>query len=149
MDAQLGPFGLQPFLHPVQYGGRVARRGGDQEAVRCEADDGAVVEDHAVQVAHDAVADHADLQVAHHVGVEPVEEDGGVRALYVDLAEGGGVHEGDALPGRGALAQHGRLHVLAVLWVVPGPLPLAYVLEQGAVHDVPVVQSGRTDRVVQ
>ena len=93
------PLGLQPLLHPVQYRGRVAGRRGDQEAVLGEADDRAVVEDHAVRVAHHAVADHADLQGAHHVGVEPVEEDGRVRALYVDLAEGGGVHEGDALAG--------------------------------------------------
>ncbi|WP_373412918.1 2Fe-2S iron-sulfur cluster-binding protein, partial [Streptomyces sp. NRRL B-24572] len=35
------------------------------------------------------------------VGVEPVEEDRGVRALHVDLAEGGGVHEGHALAGIG------------------------------------------------
>lgn len=149
VDLQLGPLGLEPLLHPVQYGGRVAGRGGDQEAVPGEADDRAVVEDHAVRAAHDAVADHADLQGAHHVGVEQVEERTGVRALDVDLAEGGGVHEGDAVAGCGALAQHGRLHVLAGLRVVPGALPLADVLEEGPVLHMPGVQGRRADRVVQ
>ena len=49
----------------------------------------------------------------------------------------------------GALAQHGGVHVLAGLRVVPGPLPLADVLEQGAVGDVPGVDRGEPRRVEQ
>ncbi len=149
VDAQFGPLGLQPLLHPVQNGRRVAGGGGDQEALLGEPDDGAVVEDHAVRAAHHAVADRAGLQGAHHVGVEQIEEGCGVRPLHVDLAEGGGVHERDALAGGTALAQHGGLHVLAVLRVVPGPLPLTDVLEEGAVLGMPAVQGGRAYRVVQ
>ena len=98
-DAQLRPLGLEPLLHPVEDRGGVAGRGGDQEAVVGDADHGAVVEDHAVDAAHHAVAARADLEAAHEVGVDPVEELAGVRALDVDLAEGGGVHDADA--GRG------------------------------------------------
>ena len=136
---QLRPLGLEPLLHPVEDGGGVAGGGGDEEAVLGQAQDGAVVEDHAVVAAHDAVAHAPDLQARHHVRVEPVEQDRRVGAPHVDLAERRGVHDADRGPHRGALAQHRVGHVLPGVRVVPRALPLADVLELRAGRDVPVV----------
>ena len=71
---QVRPFGLQPFLHPVEDVRRAAGGGEHLEPVLGQAHHGAVVDDHAVDAAHHPVADHADLQGAHHVRVEHVEE---------------------------------------------------------------------------
>ena len=72
---QLRPLGLQPLLHPVEDLRRAAGGGEDEEAVLGQAQHRAVVDHHAVDPAHDAVADRADLQAAHQVRVEPVEQD--------------------------------------------------------------------------
>ncbi len=146
---QLRPLGLQPLLHPVEDLRRAAGGGEDEEAVLGQAQHRAVVDHHPVDPAHDAVADRADLQVAHQVRVEHVEQHGGVGALHVDLAERGAVEDADAGARRGALAQHRGLHVLTGLRVEARALPLADVLEDGPGGDVPVVQGGDPLRVEQ
>ena len=101
----MGPLGLDPLLHAVEDGRGVAGGRRDQEAVGRQAQDGAVVDDHPVVPAHDAVAHAADAQRAHQVRVEVVEQHRGVGTLHVDLAEGGAVDDPDA--GR-ATAAHSR-----------------------------------------
>ena len=112
-----------------------------------EAQDDAVVHHHAVGLAHDAVAGTARLERAHHARVETVEELAGVLALDVDLAERRGVHHADALTDGRALAQHGGIHVLIALGEEPRALPLADVLEDRAVRNVPRVDRGRADGI--
>ena len=129
--------------------GGAAGRGGHEVAVVVEAQGHAVVEDHAVGLAHHAVAGRAGLELLEGVGVDPVEELARVRAPDLDLAEGGGVHERHPLPGRPALARHGRVHVLTGLRVVPGALPLPDVLELRAVRHVPAVDGRGPLRVEQ
>ena len=112
-----------------------------------ETQDDTVVHHHAVGLAHDAVAGAARLERAHHARVETVEELAGVLALHVDLAERRGVHHADALTDGRTLAQHRGIHVLIALREEPRALPLADVLEDRAVRDVPRVDRGRANRV--
>ncbi|SVJ77934.1 Uncharacterised protein [Klebsiella pneumoniae] len=109
----------------------------------------AVVEDHPVFLAHQAVARLADVELGPGVGVDPVEELPRVRALDVDLAQGRGVEQADRLAHRAAFAGHGGVHVLAAAREVPRPLPLADVFELGAVLHVPGVQGGEAHRFEQ
>ena len=146
---QVRPLGLEPLLHPVEDLRGAAGGGQDEEAVLGQPQHRAVVDHHPVDPAHHAVADRADLQAAHQVRVELVEEHAGVGPLDVDLAERGAVQDADAGARRGALAQHRGLHVLTGLRVEPRPLPLADVLEHGAGGDVPVVHGGDPLRVEQ
>ena len=60
VHVELGPLGLQPLLQPVQDPGGAAGRGGHEVAVVVEAQRHAVVEDHAVGLAHHAVAGRAE-----------------------------------------------------------------------------------------
>ena len=94
-DLQLRPLGLQPLLHPVEDLRRPAGGGVDEEAVLGQPQHGAVVDHHSVDAAHHAVPDRADLQTAHEVGVDPVQQLGGVAALHVDLAECGAIENAD------------------------------------------------------
>ena len=146
---QVRPLGLQPLLHPVQDRRGVAGRRGEQEPVLGQAHHRAVVDRHPVDPAHDAVADRADLEGADEVGVDEVEQPARVRALHLDLAEGGGVHHRHRLPGGPALPQHGGLLVLARAREEPRTLPLPDVLEPGAGADVPLVQRRDPLGVVQ
>lgn len=50
------PFGLGPQLQPLQHGGRIAGTGGHQEVILAKAAGGAVIKDHAVITAHQAIA---------------------------------------------------------------------------------------------
>ena len=79
----------------------------------------------------------------------PVEEDADVRTLEVDLAEGRGVHHRHGTASGRSLAQYGVVHRLALAREVPRPLPLADVLEHRPVLDVPGVDRGGPDRVVE
>ncbi len=136
---QLRPLGLQPFLQPIQHLRGAAGGGGHEVGLLVQAQRHAVVEDHAVRQAHDTVTGRARGELFERVGVDPVQELTGVLAPDLDLAQGRGVHEAHRLTDGRALTQHGRVHVLPVLRVVPGPLPLPHVLEQGALRDVPGV----------
>ena len=110
---QLRPFGLVVQLQPLQYAGGAAGGGGHDEVVVGQAGGHAVVEDHPVFLAHQAVARLADVELGPGVGVDPVEELPRVRALDVDLAQGRGVEQADRLAHRAAFAGHGGVHVLA------------------------------------
>ena len=112
-----------------------------------EARGDAVVHHHAVLVEHQAIAAAADPELGPGVGVHPVEERHGVRSLDVDLAERRRVHDGHAVARGEALARHGGMEILAGLREVPGPLPLADVLEERAVLFVPRMQRGLADGV--
>ena len=107
----------------------------------------AVVEDHAIRFAHQSVTARAHLQRVEGVGVHPIEELDRIRSLDVDLAERGRIHHRHALSRRVAFAQHRRFHVLVMSREVPGPLPLADVLEDGSVSDVPGMDGGHANRV--
>ena len=147
MHVQVRPFGLQPFLQPVQDLGGAAGGGGHEEPVLVEAERDAVVEDHPVRGAHDAVAGGTRRELLERVRVDAVQELARVLAADLDLAQGGGVHEAHGFADGGAFAQDRGVHVLARLRVVPGALPLADVLEEGAVGDVPGVDGGEPGRV--
>ncbi|MCY1230937.1 hypothetical protein D9M72_433710 [compost metagenome] len=149
MHVQFRPFGLQPFLQPVQHLRGAAGGGGHEEPVLVEAQGHAVVEDHAVRHAHHAVAGGTRSELLERVGVDPVEELTGVLAADFDFAERGGVHEAHGFADGGALAQHGGVHVLPVLRVVPGALPLPHVLEQRTLGHVPRVDRRNTGGVEQ
>ena len=69
-----------------------------------EAGDRAVVDDHAVLVEHQAVADAALFQLRDAVDVEAVEELRGVASRDLDLAERRGVEHADAGAHGGGLA---------------------------------------------
>ena len=76
-----------------------------------------------------------DLERRERVRVDAVEEDPGVRPLEVDLAEGRRVHHGHPGPRGRALAQDGRRPSISPSTrEVARPLPLADVLEDGAVR---------------
>ncbi|OMP13232.1 hypothetical protein COLO4_02038, partial [Corchorus olitorius] len=139
---QLRPFGLVVQLQPFEDARGAAGGGGHQEVVVGETGGDAVVEDHAVFLAHQAVAGLADVQLGPGVGVDAVEEFPRVLALDVDLAQGRGVEQADAAAHGQALAIDRGMQVLARLGEVPGALPLADVLEQRALLEVPGVQRG-------
>ena len=101
-----------------------------------------VVEDHAVFLAHQAVAGLAHVQLGPGVGVDAVEELSRIRALNVDLAQGGGVEDAHRVTHGQALTGHGGVHVFTVFREVPGALPLADVFELGTVFQVPFLHGG-------
>src|SRR3546814_18056173 len=102
---------------------------------------------YAVFLQHQAVAAAADAELQPGIGVDAVEELGGVGPLDIDLAEGGGVEDAERVAHRLHLAVHRRVQVLAVLRVVPGAAPLTDVLEESAVALVPAVHRRAPDRV--
>ena len=111
----------------------------------------AVVHDHAVLAQHQAIAALADLELGPGVGVHAVEELGRVLALDVDLAERRGVDHAERVAHRLDLAVDGVVHGFAGPRVIPGPLPLADVLEGRAVALVPGVDrrlAGGIEQVV-
>ena len=151
IDLHVRPFALQPALEPAQHARGIAGGGGHQEMMFVEARGHAVVEDHAVLAAHQAVAAAADLQLGQGVGVDHVEELDRVRALDVDLAQGRGVDDADGGAHRLGLAIDRVMHALAGLGVVPGAAPLADILEGRADALMPADASacggwGRADR---
>ncbi len=117
--------------------------------VLAEARGDAVVEHHAVLAQHQAVAAAADGELAPGVGVDAVQELGGVRPLEVDLAERRGIEDADRRPCCLDLARDRFVHVLAGAGIVPGALPLADGLEDRAVGRVPGVHRRAPDRVEQ
>ena len=120
---------------------RTAGRRGDVEAVRRQPADDAVVIDEAVLAQHDAIAAAAGLELLPRVGVEQLHELRRVRADDLDLAERRGVEQAGRLAHRPAFAVDRRVHVLAGLREIPGALPLADILEHGAVRFRPGMRS--------
>ena len=124
-DLEVRPFALAPFLEPARDAAGAAAGRRDHEVLAAEARDGAVVDDDAVLVEHQAVADPAVLELRHVVDVEAVEELRGVRAGDLDLAERGGVEDADARAHGRGLALHGLRGGLALAQVAGGAHPAA------------------------
>ena len=129
---EVGPLGLQPALHPGQHARCTAGGGVHQIVVFAQPHGDTVVKHHAVFVQHQAIAAFANFELGPGVAVHPVQQNAGVRALNVDLAQGGAVERADAVAHRQRFALHRRVQVFARLGVVPGALPLAHVLEERA-----------------
>ncbi len=146
---QVRPFGLLVDLQPLQHACRATGGGGHDEVVLADAGGHAVVEDHAVFLAHQAVAGLAHVELGPGVGVDAVEELARIRALDVDLAQGRGVEQAHAVAHGLAFTGHGSVHVLAAAREVPGALPLADVFELGTVLHMPGMQRGETHRLEQ
>ena len=144
-----GPLGLEPLLEAIQHRGGAAGRGGHDVSVVGQAHRDAVVEHHPVEPEHQAVPDRPDGQVRHAVRVHPIQEHARVGPAHVDLAQCARVEHAHARAHRAALASDRRVHVLAVPREVARALPLADVLEDGAVRFVPVVDRRHADRVEQ
>ena len=103
---ELRPQPLVAVFHVLQHLGGVRRRRRDDEAMLGQPRGGAVVEHEAVLAQHQAVARPADGEVGPGVGVDAVEELGGVRSLHVDLAERGDIAHADARAHGPHLAAH-------------------------------------------
>ncbi len=104
----------------------------------------AVVEDHAVFFAHQAVTGLAHVQLGPGVGVDAVEELACVRTLDVDLAEGRGVEDAHRVTHSETFAGHGGMQVFALLGEIPGAFPLTDVFKLGAILEVPGLHGGVT-----
>src|SRR5262249_29206735 len=85
-DLEIRPFGLEVVLHMGEDTWRPAGRRGDVKAVRRHAADDAVIVNEAVVAGHDAVAKAPRFKLQERVDIDAVEELGGVRADYLDLA---------------------------------------------------------------
>ena len=77
--AQVRPLGLQPLLHPLQHFGGVAGGGLVRNRSVGQAQHDAVVEDHAVGAAHQRRSGSRPRPACRSVGVQAVQELGGVR----------------------------------------------------------------------
>ncbi|MND84798.1 hypothetical protein D3C80_766970 [compost metagenome] len=146
---ELRPFGLLVDLQPLQHAGRAASSGGHDEMVFADAGSYAVIEDHAVFLAHQAVARLADVELSPGVGVDAVEKLTRVRALDVDFAQGRGIEQANTVTHRFAFTGHRGMNVFAITREVPRPLPLADVFKLGTVLQVPGVQRGKAHRLEQ
>ena len=101
----------------------------------------------AVVAQHQPVARLADGERGEGVGVDPVEEEGGVRPLHVDLAERGDVDDADRSAHRARLAHIGLLERLAGAAIGARPLPQADIHHLAAGLDVPIVQRRPPERL--
>ena len=133
---------MLPEFQPGQHGGRATGGGEHEIAVLAETSGHAIVEDHAVVFEHDAVAALARRQLQKRIGIEAGNELGRVRALNIDFAECRGIQNTDAVTHRQTFAIDGLLQGFAGLREIPRALPLADILEFGALPFVPAVQRG-------
>ncbi len=92
-DLELRPLALQPFFKPRRDAGCAAAGAVDPELFRRNARAHAVVNDDALLVEHEAIANAAGLQRVHAVGVHAIEELGGIGAAHREFAERRGVVE--------------------------------------------------------
>ena len=98
-----------------------------------------VIEHHAVVAAHDAVAAAPDRKALPAVDVDAIEKAAGIGSRHLDLAEGRGIEQRDAIPRRKAFAPHRRRHVFLGARVVARPFPLPDILEHRTGRDVPLM----------
>src|SRR3546814_526479 len=87
------------------------------------------------------------VELGPGVGVDAVKELTGVRALDIDLAQGRGIQQADAVAHGFAFALDRSVHVFAVLGEVPWALPLADVFEFSTVFYMPGMQRGEAHRL--
>ena len=144
---QLWPFGLLIDFQPLQHAGRTASGGGHHKMVVGQAGRYAVVEDHAVFFAHQAVAGLAHVELGPGVGVDTVEKFAGIRALNVDFAQGRGIEHTDAVTYGLALALDRRMHIFAITREVPRAFPLADIFKFSALLHMPGLQRGVAHRL--
>src|SRR3546814_18670752 len=87
------------------------------------------------------------VELGPGVGVDAVKELTGVRALDIDLAQGRGIQQADAVAHGFAFALDRSVHALAVLGEVPWALPMADVFEHGTVFYIRGKHSGEAHRL--
>ena len=92
VEGEAGPRGLGEALKVGEGRGGVGGRGGEEVFAGGEADDGAVVRGHPVVAESHPVAGAARLEGVDRGGEGALKEDGGIRALDENLAEGGDIH---------------------------------------------------------
>ena len=119
------------------------------EAVGRQPADDAVVIDETVLAQHDAIAAAAGLQLLPRIGVEQFHEPGRIRPDHLDLAQRRGVEQAGRLADGDAFAVDGGVHVLAGLREIPGALPLADILEHGALGFGPGMDRRLAGRIEQ
>ena len=149
VDAHIGPLGLHPALHPAEHAGCAAAGGGHQETLFAQAHGDTVVKHHAVLIEHQAVAGFADFELEPGVGVHPVQQLGRVRALDINLAQCGRVHDAHAFAHGHDFAVHRLVDVFTGLGEIPGALPLAHVFKRRAAGHMVRVRAGVARRVEQ
>ena len=108
-----------------------------------------VVEKHPVFAAHESVAATAWFQGLPIVGVDAVQELGGVGALNIDFSQGRCIEYADGVARRQAFTVHGVVHGLPGTRVVPGSFPLADVFELRAAFHMPCVHRRLSHRICQ
>ena len=144
--AMVQELALQPFIeHRGDTGGAGAGRA-DPEMIVGEACCHAVVDDHALLVQHQAITAVARLQRGHGVGVDEVQEAGGIGAYDFDLAEWRVVKHAEGVSHCQSLALQGGL---AVGSVECGPQPFAEFLECRAHGCVPAMDRRASLRAIE
>ena len=139
MHLQVGPYHVEQIFQMLHDLAGIGRGGGHQEIVFAEPPGRAVVECEAVLAQHQAVARLADGERGKHVGVDAVEECGGVRSLHGDLAERRHVDDADGPAHSGGFADIGLFDRLPGRAVDLRAVPQADGEHAGAVLDMPVM----------
>ena len=147
MHLELGPHHVEQIFEMLHDLAGVGRRCGHQEIVLAKPPGGAVVERQPVLAQHQPVARLADGERGEQIGVDAIEEGGGIRALHGDLAERRDVDDADAGAHGPRLAHIGLLDGLAGLAVDHRPIPQACGVHDRALPDVPVVHGGEPLRL--
>ena len=149
-DIEMRELGLEIVLHVVHDARRAAGRRRHMEAVRRQPADDAVIIDEAVLAQHDAIAAAAGLQLLPRIGVEQFHELGRIRPDHLDLAQRRGVEQAGRLC---APSTHSRSTAACMsspaLREIPGALPLADILEHGALRFGPGMDRRLARRVEQ
>ena len=141
--AQFGPDHLQQKLQMAHHLGRLRGGGGHEKLGFTDARSGAVVHDDTVLAQHKSVARFTYGQFGISVHIDAVQELGGVWALYINLAQGGGIGNAHALAHKVHLGFVGLGQRGAVRAVPQGAQPVARFQLDAAVGQMPVVHGGQ------
>src|SRR4029453_12374581 len=125
---------------------RIHRGRGHVIMVLLEARGGAVVEHEAVLAQHHAVARLTDGERREGVAIDAVEEDSGVAALHVDLAERRDIAHADVATDIRHLAVDRVLWLLASARVIERAEPRPGLDEHGSLPLGPLVRWGKARR---
>ena len=109
------------------------------EVIIGDAGGNTIVEHKAIVTQHQAIAALARCELHPGIGVDTVEEGSRILALNVDLAERAGIEKTAGLANLFTFAQHGLVHVFAILWVVPCTFPVTDIFEHGTVILRPIM----------
>ena len=150
VDLEIRPLGLQPLLQPGQHARRAAGGRGHVEMAWAKPRGHAVVEHHAVVAQHQPVAAAADLELGPGVGVDAVQQLGGVRDPAGRSCPACSRRTGRR---RCAPRRHSRCTAACMssprLREVARALPVADILEHRALRRRPGVARRAADRVEQ